>query len=372
MKIKSTKIHELLELTIKENASDLIITANNPPTIRVNGDIVPTEFEELTPEDTKTLVHSMLTEEQHQIFEKRKELDFSYDVPHLSRFRVNVHLQKNTVAAAFRPISTKIPSLEELNLPPIISELAFRPRGLILVTGPAGSGKSTTLAAMINLINTKRKCHIVTIEDPIEYMYENKQSLIEQREIYRDTLSFASALKHIVRQSPDVILVGEMRDLETMATAITAAETGHLVLATLHTIDAAQTIHRIIDVFPAQQQSQIRVQFAVSLQGIISQQLVPIKDKTGRIPAVEVLMATSAIKNLISVNDIQQIPLLIHTGKEYGMQSMNQALSDLFERKMITYDMALSRATNPAEFKRFATADAFELFKNKSMDLNFQ
>lgn len=359
------EIFELLEMTVKKEASDLILTVDTPPTLRIDGDVISSQLPKLTPEDTEKLVYSVLTPEQQHIFEKRKELDFSCEIPNLSRFRVNIHMQRNTVAAAFRPIPKRVPLLEELNLPPVLSELAFRQRGIILVTGPAGSGKTTTLAAMINLINNKRKCHIVTVEDPIEYVYDNKSSVIEQRQLYVDTESFASALKHVVRQSPDVILVGEMRDLETMATAITAAETGHLVLATLHTIDATQAIHRVIDVFPYQQQPQIRIQFAGSLQGIISQQLIPTARKKGRVPAVEVLIATPAVRNLIILNDVQQIPLLIHTGKNYGMQSINQSLRELFKSRMITYDMALARASNASEFRRLTITDLDRLKRKR-------
>ena len=356
---------QLLEMAIKQNASDLILTVNTPPTLRIDGDVLPTDLRKLEPKDTENLVNSILTPEQQHIFEKRKELDFSYEIPNLSRFRVNIHMQRNTVAAALRPIPRRVPLIEDLNLPPVVAEMAFRPRGIVLVTGPAGSGKTTTLAAMINLINNKRKCHIVTVEDPIEYVYDNNLSVIEQRQVYVDTESFASALKHVVRQSPDVILVGEMRDLETMATAITAAETGHLVFATLHTIDATQAIHRVIDVFPHQQQSQIRVQFAGSLQGIVSQQLVPMGKKKGRVPAVEVLVATPAVRNLIILNDVQQIPLLIHTGKNYGMQSMNQSLRELFKSKLISYDTALSRANNPGEFRRLTINDLDRLKRKR-------
>jgi twitching motility protein PilT len=358
---------ELLELALKRNASDLIITANSPPILRINGDVIQTELDKLSPKDTKSLINEILDEEQKQIFARRKELDFSYEIPKLSRFRVNVYLQKGTIAATIRPIPLHVPDLYTLNLPPAVEELAFRPRGLILVTGPAGSGKSTTLAAMIDLINRKRKCHIITIEDPIEYLHENKLSVIEQRELHVDTESFASALKHVVRQSPDVIMVGEMRDLETISTAITAAETGHLVLGTLHTIDATQSIHRIVDVFPPSQQSQIRIQFAGALQGIIAQQLLPKANKTGRIPAVEILISTPAIRNLIVNNDIHQIPLLIHTGKDVGMKTLNQSLRELYRKKLITYETAISCATNLNEFKRLIRSDLEKYKKRKGL-----
>ena len=310
------KIQNLLLLCVEKHASDLILTANTPPIIRKDGEVIRTDFEPLTPEKVQELVKSLLTPEQVKEFAQKKDLDLSMEIKGVSRFRINVYYQKGTMAAALRIVPLHVPTIEGLNLPPILKQLALLPRGLILVTGPAGSGKSSTLAAMIQFINSNKRCHIITIEDPIEYMHENDLSIVEQRELNIDTDSFADALKHVVRQSPDVILVGEMRDLDTISTAITAAETGHLVLATLHTIDAPQTVHRIIDVFPGNQQEQIRTQFAGSLAAIISQQLLPAAGGKGRVPAVEILINTPGIRSQIMHNDIQQIPLHIHTGRD--------------------------------------------------------
>ncbi len=344
------KIQNLLLLCVEQHASDLILTANTPPIIRKDGEVIRTDFPPLTPEKVQELVKSLLTPEQIKEFAQKKDLDLSIEIKGVSRFRINVYYQKGTMAAALRIIPLEVPTIEGLNLPPILKKLALTPRGLILVTGPAGSGKSSTIAAMLRYINANKRCHIITIEDPIEYMHESELSIVEQRELSVDTDSFADALKHVVRQSPDVILVGEMRDLETISTAITAAETGHLVLATLHTIDAPQTVHRIIDVFPGDQQEQIRTQFAGSLAGIISQQLLPSADGKGRVPAVEILINTPGIRAQIMHNDIQQIPLHIQTGKEYGMISMNQTLKRLVQDGKVKLEVAASRTSSPAEF----------------------
>ncbi len=349
------KIQNLLLLCVEKHASDLILTANTPPIIRKDGEVIRTDFEPLTPEKVQELVKSLLTPEQVKEFALKKDLDLSMEIKGISRFRINVYYQKGTMAAALRIVPLEVPTIEGLNLPPILKKLALLPRGLILVTGPAGSGKSSTLAAMIQYINSNKRCHIITIEDPIEYMHENDLSIVEQRELNIDTDSFADALKHVVRQSPDVILVGEMRDLDTISTAITAAETGHLVLATLHTIDAPQTVHRIIDVFPGNQQEQIRTQFAGSLAAIISQQLLPSAAGKGRVPAVEILINTPGIRSQIMHNDIQQIPLHIHTGKDAGMITMNQSLKRLVEEGKIKLETAAARSSSPLEFTEMFT-----------------
>jgi twitching motility protein PilT len=356
---------ELCELAIKERASDIILSANTPIILRVDGELMQIDALKLTPEDCRNLIESFLDEKQKALLFKRKGVDFSYEIPGLSRFRINVYIQKGTLAATVRPIALNLPKFAELNLPPIVEKLTFSKRGLILITGPAGSGKSTTLAAMIDLINTGRKSHIITLEDPIEFHHENKQSIIEQREIHVDAESFSSALISSLRQTPDVIMIGELRDLETISSAITAAETGHLVFATLHTIDAAQTIHRIIDVFPSGQQAQVRTQLAGSLTAIIAQQLLPIGYKKGRIPAVEVLISNSAIRNLIINNDIRQIPTSIHTGKEEGMQSLNQSLKTLFNKGIISFDIARAFSTSPYDFTNLVLSDLEPVRKKK-------
>ena len=356
---------EICEAALTERASDIILSANTPISFRVDGEVVQMNNKKLSSEECRELVESLLTEKQKSILLRRKELDFSYSLSGLSRFRVNAYLQKGTLAASIRPIPVFLPKFSELNLPSIIEKLAFTHRGLVLITGPAGSGKSTTMAAMIDLINSRRKCHIITIEDPIEFHHENKQSIVEQREIHVDTESFSSALTSVVRQTPDVIMIGELRDLETISTAITAAETGHLVFGTLHTIDAAQTVHRIIDVFPPMQQSQIRTQLAGALNSVISQQLVPLGHNKGRIPAVEVLIATSAVRNLIINDEVRQIPTMISTGKEQGMQSLNQSLKSLFKKGAISFDVARAFSNFPTEFTNSILADLEPDYRRK-------
>ncbi len=356
---------ELCETAVRERASDIIISTNSPISFRIDGDVVQLDGKKLNSEETRELIESIFDTEQKAAFNRNKELDFSYDIKGLCRFRINAYMQKSTVAASIRPIPHILPNLSELNLPDIIEKLADTQRGLILVTGPAGSGKSTTLAAMLDLINSRRKSHIITIEDPIEFRHENKLSIVEQRELHTDTHSFADAIKSVVRQSPDVIMIGELRDLDTISTAITAAEMGHLVLATLHTIDAAQTIHRITDAFPPTQQFQIRIQLAGALQAIIAQQLIPKDGQKGRIPAVEVLISTSAIKNLIISNDARQIYTAIHTGKEYGMQSFVQSLKNLYKRGIISFDNARKYSHSPAEFTTAVLAELDPACKKK-------
>ena len=349
--VEDIHIDDLLRLVVERGGSDLHLAVGIPPVIRIDGQLVPTNYERLTAQDTQRLVYDILTDEQIQRFEANLELDFSYSVSRVSRFRVNVFRDKGTVAAAFRVIPARIPTIRELGLPLILEELTRKPRGLILVTGPTGSGKSTTLAAMINQINSERAAHIITIEDPIEYLHQHKLSIINQRELGMDTKSFAAALRSALREDPDVILVGEMRDLETIATAITCAETGHLVLATLHTNNAPQTVDRIVDVFPPEQQEQIRFMLSNNLEAVLCQQLLPRAGMPGRVCAMEIMIATPAIRNLIRESKAHQITSVIQTSANVGMQTMDQSLRDLYLKGIITYEEALSRAMNPEEFK---------------------
>lgn len=345
-------MNELLQLTIKKNASDLHIIEGAAPLLRINGKLIPVRDKTLNAQETKEIIYSILTLDQQKHFEKKSELDFSYAVEGLSRFRVNIHFQKGSVAAALRAIPTEILSLEELGLPPVLADLTRKPRGLILITGVTGSGKSTTLASMIDIINKERNAHIITIEDPIEYVYKHNKSFIEQREVHADTHSFAESLRHVLRQDPDIILIGEMRDLETIAAALTAAETGHLVLATLHTVDAAQTVDRVVDVFPPYQQQQARLQLSVTLQAVISQQLLPKTDGSGRVVAVEVLIATSGVRNLIRESKTPQIYSAIETGARFGMQTMNQSLAKLCQKGLIDYEEAMAKSSDPQDLTR--------------------
>lgn len=347
-------LKELLHLSIQKKASDLHLTENTPPILRIDGKLIRTDYHALARDELKKSIYGILNDSQKEKFEKDRELDFSLALEGMERFRVNVHVQRGVVEAAFRRIPIVIPTLSQLGLPPASKDFARKPNGLVLVTGPTGSGKTTTLAAMINLINEERACMIMCIEDPIEYVHSNKLSVIKQREVYSDTLSFAEALKRCLRQDPDVIVVGEMRDLETISTALTAAETGHLVLATLHTPDAAQTIERVIDVFPAHQQQQVRLQLSASLQGVMSQILLPRKG-SGRILATEVLVATPAVRNLIREQATEQIPTAIQTGFQYGMHTMDASLKLLYKEGLITYEDALSQVKNIEEFKQMLT-----------------
>lgn len=346
------EIRSLLLLCIEKKASDLHLTEKEPPILRIDGKLHRTTYPALSREDLKRIIYSVLTNSQKEMFERNLELDFSLALPNLDRFRINIHIQKGSVEAAFRRVPLVTPSIEELGLPPIAIDLARKPNGLVLVTGPTGVGKTTTLAAMIELINNERECLIVCIEDPIEFVHTNKKSIIKQREVYSDTHSFAEALRHALRQDPNVIVVGEMRDLETISTTLTAAETGHLVLATLHTPDAPQTIERIIDVFPPYQQQQVKLQLADCLQGVISQLLVPHASGTGRVLVTEVMIATPGIRNLVREQEIEQIPTLMQTGSQYGMKTMDKCLKELFQKGMITLDTAMSKVKNPDEFRQ--------------------
>ncbi len=343
---------DILIEVLERNASDLHLTVGSPPIVRITGRLIKLDYPRLTSNDTRDLIYSILSQDQRQRIENEWEIDFSYSVPGRARFRVNAYFQRNSLGAAFRLIPAQIKSVDDLMLPLSLHKMAARPRGFVLVTGPTGCGKSTTLAALIQEINETREEHIMTIEDPIEFLYRHKKSIVNQREVGTDTKSFNRALKSVLRQDPDVILVGEMRDTETMQTALTASETGHLVFATLHTQDAPQTIDRIIDVFPPHQQGQIRVQLAASLMGICTQQLVPVIDGNGRIPACEVLIPTPAVRNLIREAKTHQIYSVIQTGSQYGMQTMDAALADLVKRGIVSRDTALRKSSNPDEVER--------------------
>jgi twitching motility protein PilT len=343
-------MHDLLTLMIERGASDLHVTTGTYPQVRLHGKLTPlSQFEMLTPQDTQRLAYSVLNEGQKQKFEEENELDLSFGIQGLARFRCNVYRQRGAVAAAIRVIPVKIRGFDELGLPPIVEQLAERPKGLILVTGPTGSGKSTTLAAMVDKVNSERAEHIVTIEDPIEFVHQHKKCMVNQREVFSDTHSFKNALKSILRQDPDVVLVGEMRDLETISAALTIAETGHLTLGTLHTNSCAQTINRIIDVFPTSQQGQVRAQLSLVLEGVLSQQLIPTADGRGRAMSLEIMVATPAIRNLIREEKIHQIYSAMQAGQKFGMQTMNQSLSELVQKRRISREEALNRSTLPEE-----------------------
>jgi twitching motility protein PilT len=341
-------LRELLELMAKKNASDLHLTVGSPPQLRIDGKLVKTDFDALAPEDTKKLAYSIMSEKQRQTFEESSELDLSFGIENLSRFRCNVFMQRGNAAVALRQIPFAIPSFEELGIPKVVAELADLPRGLVLVTGPTGSGKSTSLAALINKINLERHCHILTVEDPIEYLHRHNSSLINQREVYADTKTFASALKYALREDPDVVLVGEMRDLETMEATLNISETGHLAFATLHTNSCAESINRIIDVFPTSQQEQVRVTVSFVLQAVVSQQLIP-KIGGGRVLALELMICTPAIRALIRDDKIHQVYSLMQAGQKYGMRTMNQSLADLYLKHKITLGDAMARSSNMQE-----------------------
>jgi twitching motility protein PilT len=341
----------LLEVTDR-NASDLHLTAGSPPMIRHHGRLHELDYPRLTPQTTREVIYSILTNDQRQKLETDWQIDFAYSIPGKARFRVNAYFQRASLSAAFRLIPSEMPKLGSLGLPRVLEDLTRKPRGFVLVTGPTGSGKSTTLAAMVDVINDTRHEHILTIEDPIEFLHKHKRCIVNQRELGADAQTFALGLKAALRQDPDVILVGEMRDLETIATALTAAETGHLVFATLHTQDTAQTVDRIVDVFPSEQQQQVRVQLSVALQGIVTQQLLPTADGKGRAVATEVLIPTPAVRNLIREGKTHQIYSALQTGGQFGMQTMDTALAELVRDNKISRELAEARSSSPEELRR--------------------
>jgi twitching motility protein PilT len=343
---------DLLGEVAERGGSDLHIAVGRPPTMRYHGHLVELAAPILTPNDSRSLVMSIMNEAQRDELERTWEADFAYSIKGVARFRVNAYFQRGSVGAAARALPPTIGSFAELGLPGIMEELATKPRGLVLVTGPTGAGKTTTLASVIDYINTNKSLHIITIEDPIEYLHQHKQSIVTQREVGSDTKAFANALRYILRQDPDVVLIGEMRDLPTIQAALTAAETGHLVFATLHTQDAAQTIDRIIDVFPPQQQQQIRIQLASTLQGIVSQQLLPTMDGEGRVLACEVLIPTAAVRNLIREAKTHQLATVMQTGRQYGMVTMDESLADKYRQGLISYEMMLAQALDPAMMRQ--------------------
>lgn len=349
----SKDINALLKLMVEKGASDLHITAKWPVYIRIDERLIPVDDRVLSAEETKSLIYSMLSKPQIEKFERDLELDISFELSGISRYRINVFRQSGTVAASIRLIPYKIWSFEECGLPiNVVTGLCKKPKGLVLVTGATGSGKSTSLASMIDWINQDRPCHIITIEDPIEFVHKNKKAIIEQREVYSDTHTFPAALKHVLRQDPDVILIGEMRDLETIESALIIAETGHLVFATLHTSDCVQTINRIVDVFPSHQQQQIRTQLSFVLIGVLSQQLIPRENRAGRVLAVEILLMNPAVRSLIRELKIHQIYSVMQTSQKEGMKTMNQALYELYQKKLITYENVFSRTTDTEDLAR--------------------
>jgi twitching motility protein PilT len=350
--MQNANMDELLKLAVDKNASDLHITVGRPPVLRIHGQMLDLEYEPLDGRSARNLVYSIISEEEQKKFEEELEFDFAYECEGSGRFRVNAHWDRGYVGATLRVISSRIPPLKELNMPSLLNDLCRLSSGLIVITGPTGSGKSTTMASMIDVINNERRCHIVTIEDPIEYLHHHKKSVITQREVGNDTKSFENALKRVLRQDPDVILVGEMRDPESIAMTITAAETGHLVFTTLHTVDAPQTVDRIVDIFSPHQQNQIRMQLSGTLRAVISQQLLPKANGTGRISAQEIMLSTHGVKNLIRKGETHQIYTLIQTSRQIGMQTMNQCLRDLVTSGSITKEVALLNTQNPDELKQ--------------------
>jgi twitching motility protein PilT len=352
-------LHQLLKAMVEKGASDLHVTTGSPPQLRIDGRLVPLKTPPLTPVETKQLCYSILTDAQKHRFEEESELDLSFGVKGLSRFRANVFMQRGAVAGAFRTIPFKILTFQELGLPPIVSELAKKPRGLVLVTGPTGSGKSTTLASIIDKINTDRHEHIMTIEDPIEYLHPHKNCVVNQREVGADTVSFKKALKYILRQDPDVVLIGEMRDLETIEAALVISETGHLAFGTLHTNSAVQTINRILDVFPPYQQPQVRAQLSFVLEGVLTQNLLPKAGGPGRVLVIEVMVPNAAIRNLIREDKVHQIYSQMQMGQaKFGMQTFNQSLAAAYVRRLITMEEALGRSSDPDELKNMLQSGA--------------
>jgi twitching motility protein PilT len=343
---------ELFVLMHERGASDLHLTVGAPPMLRIDGSLVPTPFEKLTHETSQALIFSLLTEQQRQRFEANNELDLAFGLKGIGRLRMNIYRQRGSVGAAVRSIPAKFKTFEEIGVPPVIYEIMKIPKGLIIVAGPTGSGKSTTLASMVDYVNEHRQGHIVTIEDPIEYVHSHKKCIVNQREVGQDTDTFAASLKHVLRQDPNVILIGELRDLETIQAALTIAETGHLVLATLHTNDCAQSINRIIDVFPQHQIEQVRVQLSFVLQAVLCQQLLTHASGSGRVLVAEILMVNSAIRNLIREQKIEQIMLAIQTGGKFGMQTMNQALAEMYKAQRISFQEAMARSLDPDDLRR--------------------
>lgn len=350
--IKNVHIDDLLRQTCERGSSDLHLAVGLPPVLRVDGSLIQLDYQPLSPNDTQRLIYDILTSDQVQWFEKTRELDFSYGVRAVGRFRVNVYRQRGSVGAALRAIPDQVPTFEQLNLPRVIKDLTNKHSGLVLVTGPTGSGKSTTIACMIDTINSERAVHIMTIEDPIEYLHRHKKAMVNQRELNTDTDSFENALRAVLREDPDIILVGEMRDLETISAALTLAETGHLVFGTLHTRNAPQTIDRVVDVFPPHQQDQIRVQLSNTLEAVVAQQLIP-RLGGGRVAAIEVMVATAAIRNLIREGKTHQIYSALETGGQFGMQTMDKVLADMYRAGMITNEEAIARAIDRENYKRF-------------------
>ena len=343
-------LYDLLKMMVERGGSDLHITTGSPPRLRIDGKLVPVDHPNLSPADTKALCYSVLTDAQKHRFEENNELDLSFAIKGVSRFRANIFMQRGAVAGAFRLIPFEIRTFKDLGLPEIMNEIVKKSSGLVLVTGPTGCGKSTTLAAILDRINSEKSAHIITVEDPIEYLHHHKKCLVNQREVTTDTKSFRDALRYILRQDPDVVLIGEMRDLETIETALTVSETGHMTLATLHTNSAAQTINRIIDVFPPNQQEQIRAQLSMVLEGILAQQLIPKRSGQGRALAFELLIPNPAIRNLIREDKVHQIYSMMQTGQsKFGMQTMNQSLFELYTKGLISYDDAIGRAYLPEE-----------------------
>ena len=352
-------LHQLLKAMVEKGASDLHITTGSPPQLRLDGKLVPLKTNPLSPVETKQLCYSILTDAQKHKFEEESELDLSFGVKSLSRFRANIFMQRGAVAGAFRTIPFKILTFQELGLPPVVTEFAKKPRGLVLVTGPTGSGKSTTLASIIDKINTDRHEHIITIEDPIEYLHAHKNCVVNQREVGADTVSFKKALKYILRQDPDVVLIGEMRDLETIEAALVVSETGHLAFATLHTNSCVQTINRILDVFPPYQQPQVRAQLSFVLEGVLTQNLIPKAGGPGRVLAIEVMVPNPAIRNLIREDKVHQIYSQMQVGQtKFGMQTFNQSLASLVQRRLITMDVAIGRSSDADELKNMLTSGA--------------
>ena len=352
-------LHQLLKTMVERGGSDLHVTTNSPPQIRIDGKLVPLDIPPLTAPETKQLAYSVLTDAQKHRFEENLELDLSFGIKGLARFRANIFNQRGATAAVYRQIPYEILGFKELGLPPVVEEICSKPRGLVLVTGPTGSGKSTTLAAMIDKINRETHQHIITIEDPVEFLHQHKSCIVNQRELHADTHSFGNSLKSALRQDPDVVLIGEMRDLETIESALRIAETGHLTFGTLHTNSAAQTINRVVDVFPAHQQPQIRAQLSFVLEGILCQALLPKANGKGRAMAMEILVPNPAIRNLIREDKVHQIYSMMQTGQsKYGMQTFNQSLATLYFKKLITLQTALGRSSNPDELQEMISRGA--------------